>query len=130
MPMADASTCDQGGMDKIKYERRALDYLKLAGYDVGRRARDHTAISVERDGRIAWLSRDGIGFAREDVGSDFCFVICLVLREAAREARLPDERASFVTRPPYNESLISRLATRCRTQVFSVASDEHQNART
>ena len=54
--------------------------LKSAGYMVGKVKRGDGALSIERDGRIAWLIHDALDFDRSDVGTPFLFTIMMAIR--------------------------------------------------
>ena len=96
------------------YDRELIFCLQQAGYEIGRHTLNNEAISVEREGRTAWLyANHDLGIAREDAGTPFTFVLILVSRQVGM---MQKQQRSRKQKP--KTGLIKRLAMRKDPEVL------------
>jgi len=96
------------------YDRELIFCLQQAGYEVGRRTRNNEAISIESDGRIAWLyANHDLDITRADIGTPFSFVLILVVRHVGLTRKQQRSRKEYP-----KTTLIKRLAMRRNPDVI------------
>jgi hypothetical protein len=82
---SDRNAGPEGNGFPITLVERIGDYLQAGGFVVGERSRDGGGLSIERGGRLAWFSSDETFIDRDDVGTDFSFLILIILRVALQD---------------------------------------------
>jgi hypothetical protein len=84
---SDRNAGTEGKDFSITLEERLGDYLQAGGFVVGEQSRDGGGLSIERGGRLAWFTANESIINQDDVGTDFSFLILIILRVAMQDHR-------------------------------------------